>query len=208
MHNLTMVSDIHIGAPHNEGISTKDLLRMRSEEENLVLSGDIYDMTNCKKQDAVQLCANMNSLLDIFGRDYVLGNHEAMPLITRGKNHSFQIKEINNKRVLIFHGPGVFIDESNYFEVYYGLNKTRKWEMKDWGRGKWSYFKYKAYSTLFKHRGGYKRPSKEIIRRINLIMDALWCDVAIWGHTHRNCDIKINNRRYINVNKGITKITI
>lgn len=208
MHNLTIVSDIHIGAPHNEGLNEESLFLLKKKESEVVLSGDIFDMTNCKKSMAPYYCAMKHKTLDLYGRDYILGNHEAVSMLTRGQNYSFQIKEINNKRVVIFHGPGIYVDEDTYYPVYYSQAKTERWASKSWGRGRFSYWKYKMFRKLKKHKGGYKKPSKEIIKRIDKIMDAFWCDVAIWGHTHRYCDITIGNRRYINVNKGITRLKI
>jgi len=200
---IAVAADCHFGAVHNELNNDPDILiEMHRKFKHAICCGDNVDMSNVKKKEVKHWLQVKSYLKDLYKSNYVIGNHSCEPI-----GSGFVIIEINNTRVLFFHGPGIYY-HGKYFPVYYSEKQTRKWENKKHGRGKWSYFKYKLWRSFSKHKGGEKRPSDKIIKKINVIMNELNISIACWAHTHRSCDFMIGNRRYINIGKGISYIEV
>jgi len=209
METLAVANDTHILAPHSEGITVDELIALKKKYTHVILNGDIIDMTNCRKKLVGHGENLINILKQRFGDDYVLGNHEAMDI---GKGYT--VKEINGKKVLFLHGPGLFA-KGEYWPVYYEIDSTLKWEKKKRGRGRSSYWKYKMYRSFSKHKGGNKRPKDKVIKRLFTVMEVMGCEVVVFGHTHRTFDRwiadpigSIKMKRIINTGKGITEVTI
>lgn len=199
---LWVASDIHLFAPHATFKTSEPLKTLKTYNENAVLCGDIIDFKNCKKSDLKEATDTYIELKKLYGNDYVTGNHECISI---GKG--WLIKEIKNKRVLIFHGPGIFFD-GVYYDVYYTEDKTRKWERKNHGQSNFKYFAYGLYRKFLKHHGEEKEPSQAIKEKILKIMELTDSSVAVYGHTHRHWDGFYKGKRIINVNRGITGIEI
>lgn len=202
--NCIVASDIHLfSVGHAEMKSWHELLLIKDGNEvPMFLTGDIVDRTNCKKKEVGRASNVILKLKEEFKQRYVFGNHEAIPIGT-----GYHIEVINDQRVLFLHGPGIRLN-GRYHEVYYPEKKTIKWEDKKHGRGKWSAFKYKWFRKLWKHKGGWKKPSNKIINRVLDIADLLGCTVVVFGHTHREYDGTHDGVRIINVPKGVSYINI
>jgi predicted phosphodiesterase len=203
MTKIVVYSDTHVGSvAHAELRSITPILAEVNENPLTFATGDIVDRTNCKKSKVTWCSDQIFELKRMMGPKYVFGNHEAIDI-----RPGFHVQEINNKRVIFFHGPGIYIDGS-YWKVYYSESKTDKWANKKKGRSFWSALGYKVYRSFAKHKGSYKKPSDDILERIVDICEVLKCDVAIFGHTHRSWDDYHHRVRIINVPKGRTEIEI
>lgn len=199
---LWVASDIHLFAPHATFENEELLIQLKKNNENAVLCGDIIDFKNCKKSDLKKATDTYVELKRLYGGDYITGNHECISI---GKG--WTLKAVKNKRVLIFHGPGIYF-EGVYYDVYYHEDETKKWERKKHGQSNFKYFTYGLYRKFSKHHGGEKEPSQEIKEKILKIMELTNASVAIYGHTHRHWDGFYKGRRIVNVNRGITGIEI
>ncbi len=207
---IVAVSDTHIGSVgHAEIDDYIDIVRLKDKYPRVSLFGDVVDMTNCKKRLVGHYLMVIQRLMEHFKDRYVKGNHESMKIGT-----GYDIEIVNGRRVLKFHGPGVYINEV-YHPIYYSEKQTIKWENHKLGRGRWSAWKYRVWRKFSRHKGGWKQPSDYILYRISDIMDLLSCTVAIWGHTHRSFDsdrielpYELRGKRFINVPKGISYIEV
>jgi len=200
---IAVASDCHLGAPHREiNNDPAILVDMFNKYKNAVCLGDIVDMANVQKSK-VNFWIDIKSMLKrLYGDRFIIGNHSCEPI-----GSGYTIIEVSGKRVLFFHGPGVYINNI-YYPVYYSEEKTEKWANKKHGRGKWSYWKYSTFRSVSKHKGGYKRPSNEILERVYIIANKLKIDMAVWGHTHRTYSGLYKNIRMENVGKGISFVEV
>lgn len=202
MGKILVGNDIHIGSvAHAEMDDYTDLIRIDKDNKNeLYLLGDIIDRTNCKKRDVGYYTACIGRLKEHFNERYIYGNHEAIN-IGRG----YQIITVNNTRVLLCHGIGIYLG-TTYYPINYSEKETIKWSGHKLGRGFWSALGYKMWRVFSKHKGGYKKPSTKVLDRLVEICNLLSCHAVVFGHTHRSYDGIHHGKRIINTPKGITEL--
>ena len=197
---VRVATDTHIGSvAHAEIDDYHTLIGIDTEGDHdyMVLSGDVVDMSNCKKNSVGYYNKVIDRLKDHFGDRYALGNHEC-----RDIGSGYHIFEYPEGRALVLHSTGIFIGDK-YHAVYYSEKKTRKWAKKKWGRGKFSAFFYKMKHKIRPHKGGTRAPSEKIIRKLVDLCTLLDCTAVIYGHTHKYYRGRHEGIEFYNLPKGV-----
>jgi len=182
--NITVYTDIHLGAPH----AMKDFdLFEEAKKRNVFFTGDIFDIKNTKKSKLKEFKEQRDKLKEIAGDRYVYGNHECIK-----PDKYYHVKN----GILFCHGHTIFWDEE----------KVKRWERKKGGMNRFEYFFYR-----FKHRGVYRGKkinlSLEAKEKCYDLCVEHDCHTIVFGHTHKFCDIEYKGKRFINAARGKTDIT-
>ena len=189
---LTIYSDLHYGAPHSkDDILVDDIIR-EHQEGHVVLTGDIFDLKNTKKNQLHYYVSKQRKLINALGKDYVFGNHEC-----EKPDSYFLVKEINNKRVLFCHGHNLVWPES----------KIKKWENKRPGKSSWRYLLYRLKHVVGRE-GKKLKLSKKLGDKCYDLCREYKCEVIIFGHTHKSYNSIYRGIKIINVPQGKTQIII
>jgi len=205
---IVVATDTHIGScGHAEMDDYVDLInldrRLEKKKTPMFLTGDIVDITNCKKKKVSFYREVIKRLRSHFGSRYTIGNHCAMNIGTGFVTYMLR----SGKMVCFAHGTGVYI-EGTYYPIHYSEKSTKKWARKKGGRGKWSAWKYKMWRKFSKHKGGWKEPSDKVKANIAKICKLLGCDIFVWGHTHKMYRGVHNGILLLNLQKGIHTIYV
>lgn len=188
---VAVYSDCHLDAPHEvplikDEIFDPTFVKAKHEVDEVVLTGDIIDVDNCKRSKLGITKAKVERLKKAYGPRYVLGNHECE------KPQKYYYKDDETKTLFI-HGHTIFYSEK----------KLRRWENK---KGGMKYWRYKIYQWTH-HSGRNGKPwkaKKEDVEMLVEMAKAYRCKNIVFGHTHRVYDSTHDGVRIINVPKGLT----
>ena len=175
MEDIIIISDLHIGAPH-------EILEMMINDGNTYLVGDIFDLKNTPKNKLDYYLEIYKDIKKEFGDKYILGNHECE------KPRKYYHKKDN---YLFCHGHTLLWSDK----------MVKKWENKKLGKNKFSYFLYRIMHFI-NFEGGIYKPSQELKDKCWDLCKQYNCDTIIFGHTHKQCDIFYKGIRIINAPRG------
>jgi len=193
MKKFIVYSDTHILAPHDTGYSVEDMIKDETErpDSTVVLTGDIIDRENAKKNMIQMGNGYMMRLLSIFGDRYIYGNHE-------GRKPLSYIYIDDETRTLFLHGHTIFWSEE----------KVEHWENKKLGQSKWKYRFYKLRKAFARNKPKHLRLSNKYRDSIIAMANSYQCTTVVFGHSHRDYDVTHGDVRIINVPQGRTVLWI
>lgn len=76
MTKFIVACDLHIGSKYQDNPFALEELSKLNNDHYTILNGDIFDRAACKPKDVIYLTVHMKRYEEVFGRFYVLGNHE------------------------------------------------------------------------------------------------------------------------------------
>lgn len=184
MKDYVVYNDVHVGGGHELGDAIPSVA-----SDNLILNGDIVDLTGCAKKDVKKHLRYYEMLTAIHGRRMLKGNHEGSVF----GNICFI-----DGGVLFTHGHNEMWKKS----------KVIKWENKKMGSG---WFKRKVLVPAFdKLRHFRKYKIKKRFKKNILHLSAMhpMVHTMVFGHAHPNkiIDTTIHGIRIMVLPRGRNEI--
>lgn len=183
---MKFVCDLHIGST-NEKKVTYDL-----SDKKLMLIGDIFDMTNCKKSEVKKYQNLIDNTKAVLKERYLFGNHEAQRDYDR-------LYKIPGTRTGVMHGDYIF----------WGAEKSQNYREKSHGAG---FLKRLLWvNALEAFENGYDRKIKtDDLDRFNTMCIKYDVDRVIVGHLHckKRIDITYKGKLLTVLPRGMTELEI
>lgn len=175
---MIIINDIHLFSSHAlySVENFEEILNFyRKMRNEIVLAGDIVDLSNVKKNEVDDAIKYAQKLKYDFGPRYLCGNHEL-------QTFDSEIYKIPNEPILIAHGHRELWGQEKC-EEYYKNSSI--------GAG----FLKRSILPAFDYFRHFKNPkiNNEQENRINYLLQKYSCKTLICGHSHIKKKIQIGN---------------
>jgi UDP-2,3-diacylglucosamine pyrophosphatase LpxH len=192
MKEYRVYSDLHLGAPHQFNGIIFEQVYDDAVNDNVILTGDIIDIANCKKSEIKLWRSRIDDLMEDYEERFLLGNHCCKKPI------NYYLK-IDN--VVFCHGHTLF----------WNMEQIIEWENKTGGKGLFSrtaYSMYKNSVEFFTDYEGYYEPPIYVLDKAVEICEHYKADTLVCGHRHKMADLQYKGIRFVTVTRGVTTLTL